>query len=249
MLTDTIHAATNTLRYATATLRMQRAAAALLDALKQKDHWRWQPRIPEGLPGGGRWTEYDQLNPPIQVHPIWVDIGPGIVPANLGRAAVAKLFAAATRSRQLLIRMPKLWAFSDLFPTQDEFDPETGRIGPPTARRPEIPFMMFSKYSELKKYLGPAGPDRVWHHIVEQRLTGTLFPAGMIHNTDNVVNVPAVINQLVGDKMSRRGPEYGGRVRRFAIGEMSFEDQYNIGIKLLRQTYIEADYDETQIGR
>lgn len=109
--------------------------------------------------------------------------------------------------------------------------------------------MMFSNYRELKKYLGPAGPNRVWHHIVEQRLTGKLFPAGVIHNTDNVVNVPAVINQLVGDRMSEKGPEYGMRVRRLAIGEMSFADQYNAGIELLKRVYKEADYDETQIGR
>lgn len=237
MLTDTIHAATNTLRYATATLKMQRAAAALLDALKQDEHWRYQPRIPGGLPGGGRWTEYDERNPPIEVHPIWVDIGPGIVPANLGRAAVAKLFAATARSRQLLIRMPKLWAFSDLFPTQDEFDPETGRIGPPTARRPEIPFMMFSKYSELTKYLGPAGPDRVWHHIVEQRLTGTLFPAGMIHNTDNVVNVPASVNLWIAGQMKMRSGPPGSPSVRYEVEQMSFEDQHNFGIRLLEAGY------------
>lgn len=130
MLTDTIHAATNTLRYATATLRMQCAAAALLDALKQRDHWRYQPRIPGGLPGGGQWTEFDQLNPPIKIHPIWVDIGPGAVPVQLGQAAAARLFAAVARSRQLLARMPKLWGLSDIFPQREEFDPETGRIGP-----------------------------------------------------------------------------------------------------------------------
>ena len=249
MLTDTIHAATNTLRYATAMLRMQRAAGALLDALKQRDHWRYQPRIPGGLPGGGRWTEYDELNPPIQIHPRWVDIGPGAVPVPLGQAAAARLSAAAARSKKFLARIPKLRAFTDLFPMHEEFDPETGRIGPPSASRPEIPFMMFKSREELVKYLGPAGPGREWHHIVEQRLTGKRFPAGIIHNTDNVVNVPKSINQWVADKMSGKGREYGMRVRRLAIGEMSFADQYNAGIKLLERAYVEVDYDETQIGR
>lgn len=250
MLTDQIRAATQTLRCATATMQLERAAAALLEALKQRDHWRYQPRIPGGLPGGGQWTYgYDSHRQGIEVEPIWIDIGPGVVPAKVGTAALTALAVAIKRAKPQLVRMPKLWGLGDFFPTQEEFDPETGRIGPPTARRSDIPFIMFKSREELVKYLGPAGPGRQWHHIVEQRLTGKLFPAGMIHNTDNVVNVPSVVNQLVADQMSEKGPEYGMRVRRVAIGEMSFADQYNAGIELLKRVYKEADYDETQIGR
>lgn len=224
MLTDTIHAATNTLRYATATLRMQRAAAALLDALKRNAHWHYQPRVPPGTPEGGQWTK--------------VSFGKTILKRILSAAAAAKLRAEVKRNKDFLRRSPKRWKRGDTFPADDKFDKETGRIGPATARRPEHPVLRFKDEDELRRYLGPAGEDREWHHIVEKRLAenGT-FPAELIHSTDNIINLPRRVHIQVTSRMNSSIDGPGTPRLRYDVGHRSFEEQYNIGLRLIKHFY------------
>jgi RHS repeat-associated protein len=60
------------------------------------------------------------------------------------------------------------------------------------SRLPQKQVKFFSSLDALKAELGPAGQGKVWHHIVEQRdYNVEKFGAEAIHNTQNVVPVPA----------------------------------------------------------
>ncbi|GAB1581445.1 hypothetical protein [Phyllobacterium phragmitis] len=141
-------------------------------------------------------------------------------------------------------RSPKLWGRDDQFPGEDEFDEDTRRIGPPTSRRPDHPIIRFRNERELRQHLGPAGPGREWHHIVEKRLADKgIFPPEQIHSTDNIINLPVEVHRRISAKMSQIAPNANGRVLRSVVEEMPFEDQYNFGLRLIKETYEELGYD------
>ncbi len=96
----------------------------------------------------------------------------------------------------------------------------------------------------MRTWLGPAGPGREWHHIVEKRLAenGT-FPADLIHNTDNIVSLPVEVHRRISAKMSMRSEEFGGDIRRFWIEKLPYGEQYNRGLDLIRETMEELGYD------
>ena len=94
----------------------------------------------------------------------------------------------------------------------------------------------FDRFSQLKKYLGSAGKDHEWHHIVEQcQIRKSGFDAKMIHNTKNVISVPHDIHVKISAYYSsidiRLCP--GMRVRDY-LATMSFAEQYEFGLKILR---------------
>ncbi|WP_153020052.1 hypothetical protein [Paramesorhizobium deserti] len=96
----------------------------------------------------------------------------------------------------------------------------------------------------MRDYLGPAGPGREWHHIVEKRLADKgIFPPEQIHSTDNIINLPVQVHRRISARMSRIEPDSGGRILRSKIEEPSFEEQYNHGLKLVREAYEELGYD------
>ena len=107
---------------------------------------------------------------------------------------------------------------------------------PPTPRRPEHPLVEFRSNSELKRYLGPAGEGRSWHHIVEQRLADNgRFPTEWIHSTDNVINVPDILHQCINAEMSKIKPDSGGLTVRQWLEPQSFEFQYDYGLELIEE--------------
>jgi hypothetical protein len=185
-------------------------------------NWPLQPRLPRGLGQrvSGTWTDGDGLVIPASTSII----------THVTREVVR---FAVRRALPYLRKPPRRW--SGRAPNENEFD-ESGRVAPPTPRRPDHPFVWFHSDSELKRYLGSAGEGRSWHHIVEQRLADNgRFPPKWIHNTDNVINIPDILHQCINAEMSKIKPDSGGLTVRQWLEPQSFEAQYNYGLQLIEE--------------
>jgi hypothetical protein len=207
--------------YERALLRVKVALLDLRLHLKANPWWRLQPRAPAGQEDGGRWLPSGPVAPR------------GALPVLPGAAAIAALREAAKRAAPYLRRLPKYW--EGLWPGDEAFDDETGRIAEPSVRRPEHPLVRFRSESELRRYLRPAGAGREWHHIVEKRLAGDRFPAEMIHSTDNIVSLPVELHRRVSAHMSRKTKQSGVLTVRDWIKSRSFADQYRFGLDLIEE--------------
>lgn len=104
-----------------------------------------------------------------------------------------------------------------------------------------IPDKGFSTFDSLKDYLGKAGKDFQWHHIVEQgQIEKSGFAAEKIHNLKNVVRIPggykgSIHSKISGYYNSTKNSFTGGlSVRNWLIGQ-SFEAQLEFGIERLRE--------------
>jgi hypothetical protein len=101
----------------------------------------------------------------------------------------------------------------------------------------------FSSYSDFKKLsltelllraYGPAGDGNEWHHIVEQGGdNATNFPPEKLQSTMNMVPLPEPIHDLVTAEYAKEYDESGKTVREWLSGQ-SFENQWNEGVKILR---------------
>lgn len=75
----------------------------------------------------------------------------------------------------------------------------------------------FGSFNALKSALGPAGPGRVWHHVVEQcqgNCTRAAFPSQMINNTKNVRAITKQVNQKLADYYASKQPFTGNKTVR-----------------------------------
>ena len=97
----------------------------------------------------------------------------------------------------------------------------------------------FRSFSAFKRAMGPASPGQAWHHIVEQT-TGNLSKFGneAIHNTGNLIKLPhgagSIHAQLSGYYSSIRSFTGGQTVRQW-LSTQSYQQQYDFGIKMLKQ--------------
>lgn len=79
---------------------------------------------------------------------------------------------------------------------------------------------------------------------MERRLADKgIFPPEQVHSTDNIINLPVEVHRRVTARMSQVAPNADGRVLRSIVEEMSLEDQYNFGIRLIKEAYEELGYD------
>jgi RHS repeat-associated protein len=96
----------------------------------------------------------------------------------------------------------------------------------------------FKSFPALKKYLGSPGVGNVWHHIVEQcqgKVTRSGFNASLVHNLDNVIAVNKAINKAINSYYSSTKQAFtGGKTVRDWMNGKSFKEQYEIGVKILR---------------
>ena len=97
----------------------------------------------------------------------------------------------------------------------------------------------FESFAELKKVLGPAGEGKAWHHIVEQNPANLAkFGNRVVQNTDNVIAIEhgaGTLHARVSGYYSSIQPFTNGQtVRRWLSGQ-SFQEQYQFGIKILKQ--------------
>jgi hypothetical protein len=207
--------------------RLLSAARRLHLALRYNPNWHLQPRVPAGNSDGGQWVAY-LTSASSSLLPVLQRIGP---------AAIAKVRNAARQLAPALRRLPSWWGDDSTFPAEENFDAETRRISQDSWQRHGYPTIRFRSEEELRRYLGPAGEGREWHHIVEKRLAGRDgFPVEMIHSTDNIINLPIEVHRRVSAKMSMRSVEFAGDIRRFWVEKLPFGDQYNHGLRLIEET-------------
>lgn len=222
------------IRQTLAGLGLEAAAVRLSLALKYNPRWHLQPRVPRGNPDGGQWTD----NGVVRV----ANLGRIVFPV-LKEGGKAALKIASQRARPYLMRTPKYWLLDDLFPSKEEFDFDTARIGLPSKRRPQTSFIWYKDFDEAKKYLEAAGPDMDWHHIVEQRTAKYgLFPIHLVNSTDNLVALPRNVHLCVTGRMKRKLLGVG-RSTRYVIEPQSFAFQFNFGIDLIKMCLREYGYD------
>jgi hypothetical protein len=120
---------------------------------------------------------------------------------------------------------------------------ETGRIGFPSNRRPDLDFVWYENFAEAKRFLGPAGDGMEWHHIVEQRTAKYgLFPIEFVNSTDNLIALPVEVHRCVTTRMQSRFLRVGPRLR-YVVEPQYFSFQYNFGVDLKKICLRESGYD------
>lgn len=92
----------------------------------------------------------------------------------------------------------------------------------------------FNSFDSLRKFLGNAGVNRQWHHIVEQsQIAKSGFSKTSIHNTRNIVSIDIQHHQrITGYYNSIQPHTQGKRVRDWLAGK-SWDYQYDYGIKIM----------------
>jgi len=168
-----------------------------------------------------------------------------VLPAlyQVGRVAVMRLLGAARRLAPNLRRIPRRWD-SDAQPDEDSYDDDTRRISADSKQRFGHPVIRFSTERELRRMLGPAGPGREWHHVVEKRLAGRGgYPVELIHSTDNIISLPVEVHRRVSAQMSMKDDAFRNSIRRFEMEKLSFGEQYDLGLELVEKTLKDFGYD------
>lgn len=214
--------------------RFSVAAGRVAWTLRYNPNWHLQPRVPAGNSDGGQWVPY-----------LTASLG-SILPVlqKLGPPALRALRETARRIAPVLRRLPRRWDETSHFPDESDFREETRRISSSSWQRHGYPNIRFRSEGELRRYLGPAGLGREWHHIVEKRLAGRDgFPVEIIHSTDNIINLPVDVHRAINARMSSLSPEHGNVVLRYWVERLPFEDQYNFGLDLIDRTLRELGYD------
>jgi len=97
----------------------------------------------------------------------------------------------------------------------------------------------FKSFSSFKRAMGPAGPGKAWHHIVEQGGNNvTKFGANRIHNISNIIKLPhgkGSIHTKISGYYSSKQPFTNGQTVRQWLGSQSYQQQYDFGIRTLKQ--------------
>ena len=96
----------------------------------------------------------------------------------------------------------------------------------------------YETFNAFKKANGSAGKGYAWHHIVEQNPSNIeKFGNRAIHTESNLVKLPhgkETLHSKVSGYYSRKAPFTKGRVRD-VVNKMSYEDQYNHGVEILKK--------------
>ncbi|NOK38231.1 hypothetical protein D7W79_33830 [Corallococcus exercitus] len=95
----------------------------------------------------------------------------------------------------------------------------------------------WGSFSGFKKALGPAGPGKEWHHIVEQTPGNVQrFGPQALHNTENVVPLDKALHARVSEFYSsiRRGVTGSGSLTvRQWLSTQSYEAQRDFGLRAI----------------
>lgn len=93
----------------------------------------------------------------------------------------------------------------------------------------------FQSFSAAKQALGPAGPGKQWHHIVEQGGNVERFGAEAVHNTSNLVRVDTAVHRQISGFYSSKQPFTGGQTVRQWLRSQSFDKQMQFGLDTVRR--------------
>lgn len=93
----------------------------------------------------------------------------------------------------------------------------------------------FKSFDDFKGFMGPAGKNKAWHHIVEQRkVNANRFGPEAIHNTENVIAVETTTHDAISAYYSSKSKDTGGMVVREWLRTKSYEEQRAFGLGVLR---------------
>jgi hypothetical protein len=97
----------------------------------------------------------------------------------------------------------------------------------------------YSSFAAFKAANGAAGKGMAWHHIVEQGGSNVAnFGASKIHNASNLIKLPhgaGSIHAKVSGYYSSKQAFTGGQTVRQWLSGQSYKQQYNFGIKTMKQ--------------
>lgn len=94
----------------------------------------------------------------------------------------------------------------------------------------------FSSFGALKSFLGTAGTDKHWPHIVEQsQIQKSGFTSVQVNNTSNVIAVDAQTHAKISGYYNTTTFDFtsGSSVRNWLAGQ-PFEVQFDFGMNVLR---------------
>lgn len=100
----------------------------------------------------------------------------------------------------------------------------------------------YATFPTLKKHIGLIGPDKHWHHIVEQsQITRSGISKYTINSAKNVIDLDADVHEKVTSFYNSAQPGYAPykTVRHWMDGK-SYEEQYAEGIKIMQKLDIDV---------
>lgn len=98
----------------------------------------------------------------------------------------------------------------------------------------------YASFAAAKNALGSPGAGSVWDHIVEQsqmNATRSGFLPQQIHNSENLQDVPAELNQIKANYYSSIQPFSESMTVRNWLNGQSFEDQWNFGMSVTQDIW------------
>jgi len=85
------------------------------------------------------------------------------------------------------------------------------------------------------KRFGSAGRGNDWHHIVEQGgVNAKNIPPELLHSTQNVWKIPELLHEAVNGEYSKKSKDDPSKTVREWLQTKSFQEQYDYGIKTLK---------------
>lgn len=109
---------------------------------------------------------------------------------------------------------------------QQEAEPQPATDGAGALKGPRG--IGFTTFTKLKSFLGPAGENRHWHHIVEKcQIDKSGFSAEQIHNTDNIISIDKETHAKISGFYSSKPRFRIGKTVRDWLSGQSYEVQYS----------------------
>jgi hypothetical protein len=92
----------------------------------------------------------------------------------------------------------------------------------------------FHSFPAFKRAMGPAGPGKNWHHVVEQTPANVAkFGPESLHNTQNVIRIETDIHRRISGYYSSKMPGTNMTIRQW-LSTQSFDTQREFGMEVLR---------------
>ena len=100
-------------------------------------------------------------------------------------------------------------------------------------------YIGYKSFYRFKKAYGTAGKGYAWHHIVEKHQSNiSKFGAEAIHNINNLIKLPhgkGSIHEKISAHYSSIQDFTNGKTVRQWLSSQSYQEQYDYGIKMLKQ--------------
>ncbi len=95
-------------------------------------------------------------------------------------------------------------------------------------------YRAYNSYRAFTRAMGPAGPNKEWHHIVEQGgKNAAQFAGKVLQNTNNIVALPRDIHIQISSHYSRTFG-IGSMRTRDIVQKWDFAKQYEYGVNVMR---------------